>query len=258
MSIAAINQLPEDQKRALYTRFIPPALLDQFGISRQLEDSRGRSLAKFSYEPGSTDLVIELRHEVAAEDPLLYAHITDTMNGQLHVLLYVVNDPNSPRFEVDRMPDETPTDFGTERRNLQAELAAMQAGLAPGQIRRGLGILKHAVPSFEQFVTEAGQSIYFLEPLYYHNAVIFERYGFSYSRGRRQMEAINAGFQPGGALAQRLDDSTPFRDPEHALSIRGRSWAIHDGVADARFTGVTMYKRVGERASLCTFPNARW
>lgn len=30
MTIAAINKLQEDEKRALYSRFIPPALLDRF------------------------------------------------------------------------------------------------------------------------------------------------------------------------------------------------------------------------------------
>lgn len=258
MTIAAINQLPADEKRALYARFIPVQLLKQFDISRALEDEHGRSLVKFAFEPGSTDLVVELRHEVEAEDPLLYAHITDTMNGQLHVLLYVINDPGSPRFDVDRMPDGSPTEFGSEQRNLAAEVAAMQAGLAPGQIRRGLGILKFAIPSFEEFVTEAGQSMYFLEPLYYHNAVIFERYGFSYSRGLRRMRAYNEGFQTGGELARRLDGSTPFRAPEHAQSIRGRSWAIHDGIDGAPYSEVTMYKRVGKQATVNTFPNAPW
>lgn len=258
MTIASINRLPEPEKRALYSRFIPPQLLDHFGISRELTDAEGNSLAKFSFAPGSTDLVVELRHRLGAEDPVLYAHITDTMNGQVHVLLYVVNDPDSPRFDVDRMPDGSPTEFGSERRNLEAEVAAMRAGLAPGQIRRGLGMLKHAIPAFERFVTEVGQSMYFLEPLYYHNAVIFERYGFSYSRGLRKMQALHAGFQPGGEFVERLDGSTPFRVPEHARSIRGRSWALHDGIAGEPYSAVTMYKRVDHTAEVNTFPNGHW
>lgn len=258
MTIAAINKLPEPERRALYARFIPRSLLVRFAIDDQLRDIQGQELAKFAYKPGSTDVVIELRHQTDAEDPLLYAHLTDTMNGQLHVLLYVVNDPESPRFDVDRMPDGTPTEFGSERRNLDAELAAMRSGLAPGQIRRGLGILKEAIASFEAFVTEAGQSMYFLEPLYYHNAVVFERHGFAYSRGLRRMQALHAGLQPGGELAQRLDGSSPFRAPEHAVSIRGRSWAIHDGIAGAPYTDVTMYKRVGRLAEVDTFPGGRW
>lgn len=258
MTIASLNRLPRAEKRALYSRFIPPELLERFGITPELTDTQGNSLVRFSYAPGTADLVVELRHELGAEDPLFYAHITDTMNGQLHVLLYIVNDPDSPRFAVDRMPDGAPTEFGSVRRNLEAELAAMQAGLAPGQIRRGLGVLKHAIPAFERFVSEVGQSMYFLEPLYYHNAVIFERYGFSYARGLRRMQALHDGFQPGGDLSERMDGSTPFRVPEHAGSIRGRSWALYDGVAGAPYSEVTMYKRVGQTANVDTFPNGRW
>ena len=101
---------------------------------------------------GSTDFVIDLRHEFDAEDPLFFAHLTDAMNAQIHVLLYIVNDPHSERFDVDRMPDGRKTQFGLELRNLQAEQAAMLAGLAPGQIRRGLRSLAHTIPTFEAFV----------------------------------------------------------------------------------------------------------
>ena len=129
-SIAAINQLRESQKREIFSRFIPPQLLEQFEIGSSLEDEQGRPLAKFRYRAGSTDFAIDLRHEFDAKDPLFFAHLTDTMNGQIHVLLYIVNDPHSERFDVDRMPDGRQTQFGLELRNLQAERAAMLAGLA--------------------------------------------------------------------------------------------------------------------------------
>ena len=257
-SIAAINELPEAQKREIYSRFIPPQLLNQFEISQSLEDEQGQPLAIFRYRAGSTDFVIELLHEINAEDPLFYAHLTDTMNGQIHVLLYIINDPHSERFDVDRMPDGRRTQFGLELRNLQAEQAAMMAGLAPGQVRRGLRSLAHAVPTFEAFVESLGHSVFFIEPLFYHNAVIFERYGFAYLVGKRRMEALNRDFQPGGPLAERLDGSTPFRARSNADSILGRSWAIHDGVADEPYSGVTMYKRIGENAAINTFPDSAW
>ena len=91
-------------------------------------------------------------------------------------------------------------------------------------------ILKHSINHFEDFVTSLGHEIYFIEPLYYHNAIIFEGYGFAYQQGRRLMERIQAGFAEGGELRQKLDGSTPFRQPEAHASIRGRSWAIHDGI----------------------------
>lgn len=257
-SIAALNQLPLEEKQRVYQRFIPHSLMEHFDIPEDFTTPDGKSLLELRCAPGSTDVVLALRHQPDAEDPLLYAHLTDTMNGQIHVLLYVVNDPNSPRYDVDRMPDGSPTRFGTDQRNLQAEIAALQAGLAPGQVRRGLRILKDSILAFEEFAKSLGHDVYFVEPLYYHNAVIFERYGFSYQQGRRLMESIHAGFQPGAEYAKRLNGSSPFRLPAFANSIRGRSWAIHDGIIDSPFSDVTMYKRVGSSDSINTFPGAMW
>jgi hypothetical protein len=257
-SIAAINELPEEKKIAVYRRFIPPALLERCGISLDLVDGSGRPLAEFRCAPGSTDVVVSLRHRIDAEDPLLYAHLTDTITGQIHVLLYIVNDPASPRFDVDRMPDGTRTEFGTFRRNISAEVAAMEAGLAPGQVRRGLRILHHSIDAFEEFVTSLGHDVYFIEPLAYHNAVVFERYGFAYVEGRRLMVRIDEGFQQGAELDIRLDGSSPFRRPGAGRTICGRSWAVHDGILGEPYTGVTMYKRVDEHAGIDTFPNGEW
>jgi hypothetical protein len=255
---AAINDLPLPEKLAIYQRFIPHELLSQFGIADDFRDSVGRPLIRAACAPGSTDVVLELKHRYDASDPLLYAHLSDTISGQIHVLLYVINDPNGPRFDVDRMPDGRKTAFGTSLRNLEAEVAAMGAGLAPGQVRRGLRILSRSIESFENFVASLGHDLYFVEPLYYHNAVIFERYGYAYQQGRQRMEHIHQGFQPEGALTARLDDSSPFRRASHSQSIRGRSWAIHDGILGEPFTGLTMYRQIGRAASVDTFPAGVW
>nr|MBI2903976.1 hypothetical protein [Chloroflexota bacterium] len=195
---------------------------------------------------------------VGAPDPLLYFHLTDTLNQQIHVLLTVLNDPQSPRFNVDKMPDGGRTHFGVFKRNVAAEVAATQAGLAPGQIHKGLRALTPLTEAFEAFVQRLGHSMYFVEPLFYHNAVIFERNGFAYQQGRRWMQSLNTRFSPGGDLPARLDGSTPFRMAEAAHSIRGRSWAIHDGILGEPFTGVTMYKRIGQPAGISTFPEGNW
>ncbi|TET98272.1 MAG: hypothetical protein E3J30_07235 [Anaerolineales bacterium] len=257
-SIASINQLPPKEKEAIYTRFIPNKLLQQFEIQADFIDADGRSLLNLRSNKGSTDVVLDLRHEFGAQDPLLYTHLTDTMNGQIHVLLYIVNDPNSPRFGVDKMPDGTPTEFGVFRRNLIEEEKAVIAGLAPGQVRQGLRLLKHAIPAFDEFVQALGHDVYFIEPLSYHNAIVFERYGFSYQKGRRLMMRINAGFQPASDLFKKLDDSTPFRKSSFYRSIRGRSWAIHDCILGEPYSDVTMYKKIGKNAGLNTFPDAKW
>lgn len=255
-SIAALNRLLPDERERRYAGIIPPPLLDQFHIHPEtLTDAAGRKLITITIPPSSTSVEVALRHAADAPDPLFYGHFADTLNGQILVLLVTINDPDSPRFDVDRLPDGTKTQFGTFKRNLPAEEAALIAGLAPGQLRRGLRVLRELIPTFEQFVARLGHSMCFIEPLAYHNAVVFERYGFAYQQGRRWMESLNSRFSPGGDLLARLDGSTPFRMPGAEASIRGRSWAIHDGILGEPYTGVHMYKHVGKQAGVATVPS---
>jgi hypothetical protein len=255
-TIGGINRLPEEEKRKIYSQIIPQPLLDRFNLPAS-NSIRLQSLLKFDFEPGSTDVEMSLFHELRFPDPILYGHLTDTMNGQIHILLYILNDPDSERFDVDRMPDGRKTRFGTLMRNLEAEKAALEAGMAPGQVRSGLRMLSDAILSFEKFIESLGHDMYFVEPLYYHNAVIFERYGLAYQMGRRRMESYHAGFSEGGHLLPLLDGS-PFRKPAAANSIRLRSWAIHDGILGEPFTDVTMYKRIGKSAGVNTTPGCSW
>lgn len=254
-TIGGINKLPEREKRKIYARYIPHELIQRFNLPDLVED---KELLRFRFAEGSSDVEMMLYHQKDFPDPILYAHMADNLNGQIHILLYVLNDPESPRFDVDRMPDGSPTQFGIRIRNIAAEKAALKAGLSPGQIRQGLHVFKSAMNEFEEFLISLGHEMYYVEPLYYHNAIAFERHGFSYQMGRRKMESINLGFMDGGALTQRLDGSNPFRTPEAAESIRLRSWAIHDGILGEPFTNVTMYKRVGKSAAINTAPNCKW
>jgi hypothetical protein len=256
-TIGSINNLPEKEKRAIYTRVVPRELLARFNLP-DLDSRRIQNFFDFKFAPGSSDVEMSLYHEERFPDPILYGHLTDTLNGQIHILLYILNDPGSPRFNVDKMPDGLTTKFGTLRRNLDAEAAALKAGLAPGQVRRGLRMLPLAMASFENFVKDLGHDMYFVEPLYYHNAIIFERYGFSYQEGRRFMDRIQTGFSAGGDLLAHLDGSTPFCQSAAANSIRLRSWAIHDGILGEPFTNVTMYKQVGKSAGVNTCPDVAW
>jgi acetoin utilization protein AcuC len=256
-TIGGINRLPEDEKRAIYARYIPRELIERFKLP-DLTSEAGRRHLEFRFAPGSADVELSLFHQPGFPDPILYAHLADTLSGQIHILLYILNNPESPRFDVDKLPDGTPTHFGTEARNLAAEAAALEAGLAPGQVRRGLRFLGQAIPAFEDFSSRLGHDMYFIEPLYYHNAVIFERYGFAYQQGKQQMERIHAGFQAGREFAIKLDGSNVFRGPAAANSVRLRSWAIHDGLLGERFKDVTMYKRVGKAAGVDTTPGCEW
>ena len=134
----------------------------------------------------------------------------------------------------------------------------MQAGLAPGQVRRGLRLSRSLLPHFERFVENLGHDYYLMEPLAYHNAILFERLGFNYVQGLRKMASIHAAFQPEGELHARLDGSTTFRLPDGWRTVRGRSWAIHDGILGEPFHGIRMYKHIGVHAGIDTFPGGPW
>jgi hypothetical protein len=142
---------------------------------------------------------------------------------------------------------------------LDEEQRAMKAGLSPGQTRKGLGSSKIVLEQLESFLAALGQRAYFLEPLTYTSAWIFERRGFAYVRGHKLMSDINREFQPSGKLNKALDGSTPFRQPAQWNSVRGRAWAIHDGILDeigARWDQLRMVKQVGHHASVETFPGS--
>lgn len=257
-TIMGINRLADEEKQEIYSRLIPQRLIDLFRIPPSFMDDEGNQLLSLRCKSGCPTVELSLKHQHDFPDPILYGHLTDTITGNIHILLYILNDPGSPRFDIDRMPDGRPTVFGTQFRNLPAEKAALEAGLAPGQVRRGLRMLLDAITGFEKFIDSLGQTVYFAEPLYYHNAVLFERYGFAYQKGRKLMERIQTGFSPGGDLIERLDISTPFRSLEAANKIRLRSWAIHDGLLGEPFTDVTMYKHVGKTANINTSQDCAW
>ena len=76
------------------------------------------------------------------------------------------------------------------------------------------------------------------------------------------MDEIHGEFQPGGRLHAAVDGSTVFRQPGFDRTIRGRSWAVHDGVLDvldgASWTGVKMYRLAGRPAGVSTFPTGTY
>jgi hypothetical protein len=257
LSIGQINKLPSEQMLQVYRQLVPLEVLLRFGIDPQtLADDQGRSL--FQCQPGASSVEVSLRHAWDAEDPVLYVQLADTLSNQIEVTMFMVNDPYSERFDTDRMPDGTQTYFGMLARNVEAEIKAQEAGLAPAQVHRGLRATRRLMPILEDFVAILHHDSFFIQPLAYHNAILFERLGFAYAMGLGRMEWIHKEFAPGGLLFRRLDGSTPFRRPGAEHSVRGRSWAIHDGILGEPYTRVKMYKRVGIHAGVVTFPNAAW
>jgi len=68
------------------------------------------------------------------------------------------------------------------------------------------------------------------------------------------MESIHDGFAEGGQLSCALDGSSPLRSPEARMTVRGRSWALHDGLSPGAWGGVKMYRAPGRHAGVNTFP----
>jgi len=256
-SIGGINELPGERRRQVYESLIPLDVLLRFQIDPETLAQPADS-PLFQIVPRSSSVELYLRHRPDAPDPLLYLQLADTTTNQIEVVLFMVNDPHAERFATDRLPDGTPTHLGTMGRHVEEEIKAMEAGLAPGQVRRGLRLTRDLMPILEGFVAALRHDAFYIQPLAYHNAILFERLGFAYALGLGRMEWIHREFTPGGLLYARLDGSTPFRMPEAAASVRGRSWAIHDGILDAPYTGIKMYKRVGIHAGVVTFPEAVW
>ncbi len=244
--------------RHLLTHFLLPVeLLVEHGIDPiTWKNKDGEVMVHVAHEGDVYGL--RLLNDIDRRDPLIEVEMADTVFGRIEVTWIGVNDPNAPRFDIDHTPDGHNTLRGTAARNLQTEAAALVAGLSPGQVRAGLRILPQLLADVEQFMAAMHQYEYEVEPLYYHNAILFERAGFHYLRGRQMMERIHEGFAPGGVLAQRLDNSSPFRRLELANTIRGRSWAIHDGILDETWDGIKLVKRIGVKADVHTAPEVGW
>ncbi len=252
-SIRGINSLDREMRDEIYLSLIPDAIFERFKV-----DPYDRELLRINGPHDTRSVEIVMRHRPDAHDPVFFLHMADTLNYQIALLLLVINDPDSPRFNVDVTPEGLPTRFGTLSRNIPEEIRAMEAGLAPVQVRRGLRLSRQVIPVFERFIQRTGHDMVIIDPLTYNNAIVYERYGFAYFQGRRRMEWINEALRPGGELFDRFDDSTPFRRRDNWRSIRGRSWAIHDGILGEPFGDIRMYKRIGHHAGINTFPDGEW
>jgi hypothetical protein len=261
-SIQEINALPREVAEALYARLVPEELLDRFGIDPgTLCDKNGARLVRVTAPADQAWARVEVRSTPDDRDPALLVDVEMSPLSVPELAFVQITDPGGPRFAIDRDPDGRDTLFGTACRNIEEERRAMRGGLAPGQVRRGLRLLSRVLDAMEGFCTLIGKEIYLIEPLFYHSAILYERRGCGYLLGRDMMEEIHAGFAQGGALWTALDGSSDFRAADAARTVRGRSWAIHDGVGDGLWAGgglggVKMFKAARRPAGINTFPGA--
>jgi hypothetical protein len=260
ITLRQLNGLPENARIRTLRALLPPGLLGRFGINPvtwQGPGGDGHVLLKA--EPGTGIASIAVRKHAGSREADFYLELEDTSMNGINLNFILMRDPDGPCFGTDRDDEGNPTLFGAVRRNLAAEEQAMAAGLAPGQVCKGLRASQQALQHLEAFLVTIGHSACFLEPLTYASAWLFERRGFAYVRGHKLMDEIHLEFQPGGRLHRALDGSTPFRQPEQWCTVRGRAWAIHDGILeaiDAKWNGLRMIKQVGRQAGVETFPQA--
>jgi hypothetical protein len=253
-TIHELNQLKKERKEQLYALLIPNKVFDLFGIDpRGFTNREGERVVKIIASERTLFAIIEVREHPVDHDCIFLLEIEDTAFYKVDINFLIINDPHGPRFNTDIDETGRRTKFATVRRNIPEEVRAMEAGLAPGQVRPGLRLLKDFIPIATDFINAMDQDMVMAEPLAYNNAIILEEQGFGYIRGRRKMEEINEGFQPGGELFKRLDGSTPFRMPGMEKTVRGRSWAIHDGILGEPWRGIEMY-RPHKPCNVSTFP----
>lgn len=254
-SLMDINRLPVAQREEIYGTLVPEPLLTRFDIDLQsLRGTDGERKVRFICPEGLGLLRIEVRLHPADRDCLFFVEVADTPYGQIELSFCLINDPSAPRFDVDRDTFGNENCFGTVRRNIPEEIRAMEAGLSPCQVRSGLNLFTSFFAGFERFVDALGITTIVAEPLSYSNAIRYEQYGFDYITGKQLMLWIDREFRPDGVLHRRLDDSSPFRRPGMEKTVRGRSWAIHDGILEHPWDGVKIYKVPGIDAGINTFP----
>jgi len=260
ITLRQLNELDGNAKRRIYRTLIPPSLLNRFKIDPiTWKGPGGEEYIGLRAEPRKGMVHLWGCSPNAPDDEFYRLELADNSHNGIDLHLVLLNNPSSPRYNTDLDEHGNDTHFGAVRRNLAEEQRAMGAGLAPAQVRQSLGASRIVFEQIDAFLTLLGHRAYFLEPLTYASAWVFERRGFAYVRGHKLMDDIHKEFQPGGRLHAGLDCSTPFRKSEQWRTVRGRAWAIQDGILEVieeKWDNLRMVKQVGKHAEVETFPQA--
>lgn len=261
LSIAKLNRFPREERDRIYLLLVPKSIFERFEIDpRSLVNPHGERVVTGIFPPDDNFGCIEVRHRSGDKDCIFSCQVSLAAFMQsLHLDFIIINDPLSERFNIDVDELGRDTLFGTRSRNIPEEVRAMQAGLAPGMVRRGLGLMREFVGCLDRFMSALGLQAITNRCLFYHNAILWEKYGFTYFKGRKMMERVHREFQPDGLLYEKLDESTPFRTRGIERTVRGRSWTIYDGlyldVFDEDWESPVMYKTIAKDFKVNTFPD---
>jgi len=259
-SIAKVNRLPKEERDRIYLQLVPDSLFGRFQIDRKtLTNQFGERVVRGIFPPDENFGCIEVKYRSEDKDCIFSCQVSlEAFMQSLHLDFLIINNPFSERFNVDIDELGRDTLLGTRSRNIPEEVKALEAGFAPGMVRQGLRLLREFTQCLEAFMNLLGVETVTIGAFYYHHAILWERYAFTYFKGGKMMERIHKEFQPGGLLYEKLDDSTPFRRKGMEKTIRGRSWAIYDGIYldafDEEWESPTMYKTLGKEFKTNTFP----
>lgn len=260
-SIARLNRLPKEERDRIYLELVPRSIFENFQIDpKTLHNKHGERVVRGIFPPDENFACVEVQYRAGDKDCIFSCQVSlETFMQSLHLDFLIINDPLSERFNIDVDEFGKDTLYGTRSRNIPEEIRAMEAGLAPGMVRRGLRLMREFVKCLDLFMHTLGLKSITTNAFFYHNAILWEKYGFTYFRGGRMMESIHREFQPGGLLYEGLDHSTPFRRRGMEKTIRGRSWAIYDGLYvdafDEEWEAPIMYKMAGIDFKVNTFPD---
>lgn len=255
-SLKEINRLKQAEKELIYSCLLPQRLRDILGLADgTLCNRAGERTVQMIAPQGLSLMRIEARVKPDDRDVVFFLELSDTQFQQMELSFCIICDPGAPRFDVDVDEHGAINWFASHGRNITEELRAMKAGLFPNQTRRGLQMFSDFFPQLERFTDALGIAMIVAEPLSYDNAIRYEKYGFDYLRGKRLMREIDREFRPGGRYFLKMDGSSPFRIPGMERTVRGRSWAIQDGILDKPWDEVQIYRMIGVDAGINTFPD---
>lgn len=173
VSVYEINKMTEKERERLLSVLIPSRFLELFAIDPvSWANPAGTRCVRFICPEGMPFFQIDLRRDPADRDAAYFLDVSVSPNEQMEISFIIVNDPDGERFDIDVDDTGQDTYFGTARRNLREEIRAMEAGLAPAQVRRGLRAMGDLIACWDDFFGRTGHRFYFLEPLSYNSAIL--------------------------------------------------------------------------------------
>ena len=212
----------------------PTSCFDRFGIDpATLCDRDGARLVRVTAPADKPWARVEVRSSAEDRDPALLVDVEMSPLSVPELAFVQITDPAGRALRDRPRP-------GRARHALRHRVAQRGGGGAarcrtaspPARCGGACGCSRGCSTRWRASARLIGKEIYLIEPLFYHSAILYERRGCGYLMGRDVMEEIHAGFSRGRVAAhgaRRL--LADFRAPEAARTVRGRSWALHDGVA---------------------------